>query len=69
MHGGDSMICENKFCIYYTNITCTLHTISLDASGVCTDCILVDLNENILETARKQMRDKFDNIYQQLEKK
>ena len=63
MHGGDTMICENKFCIYYSDHICTLDSISLDSAGTCTNCIYIDLEEALLETARKQMHKKFENIY------
>ncbi len=46
------MICENAFCIYWNQHHCILDEIELDETGTCRTCILVSLEESILENAR-----------------
>ena len=48
------MNCENNLCVYWNNGKCILGEISIDASGVCADCIYVNIDENILKNARKK---------------
>ena len=49
------MTCENKFCIYWSQGSCTLETISLDIQGRCQECIYVSIEEKALATARKNL--------------
>ncbi len=37
------MTCENIFCIYQRDNKCVLEEINLDITGVCADCIYVDI--------------------------
>lgn len=46
--------CLNKFCIYNKDDACICDYVSLDISGLCDDCILINLEDDILEE-RKQM--------------
>ncbi len=50
------MKCENQFCIYWEKHQCILDEIELDEAGVCITCILVSLDDGVLETARNNAR-------------
>ncbi len=58
------MLCENDFCIYNKNSTCQLNEIQLDNQGTCTNCINISLDEKTIETAKKQLLLKLENIDQ-----
>ena len=45
--------CENRFCIYWKNGLCILDRISLDQQGMCSECILIEMEE----LARKRARE------------
>ena len=49
------MQCENTFCIYWENEQCILREISLDILGCCKNCIYVNIDDNILQAARKTL--------------
>ncbi len=51
--------CENKFCIYFKSNCCTLDYISLDDVGMCLECILVEIEEEILEAKRNKIIAKY----------
>ena len=55
--------CENIFCIYWKENSCTLESISLDMQGNCTDCIYIELEKTVLENARKNLLEKLDLQY------
>ena len=48
------MNCENNLGVYWNGGECTLKEISVDISGVCADCIYVNIDENILKSARNK---------------
>lgn len=48
------MNCDNLFCIYWENHTCTLQEISLNIQGSCQACVYAEISPKILEQARKQ---------------
>ena len=50
--------CENQFCIYFEDNTCLFGAISLDATGLCTSCIYVNIDEAHLAEQRKKLREK-----------
>lgn len=50
------MQCENNFCIYWSEHACTLSQISLDTGGRCEECIMVNLDEKLLEAERQKLR-------------
>ncbi len=54
------MKCQNTFCVYWKKNKCILEEISLDISGQCEDCILIDMDEKFLEEQRKKLLDKLD---------
>lgn len=53
------MLCENLFCIYWSNDECVLDNISLDIQGSCTSCIYVNIDESILKSQRKNITPNF----------
>ncbi len=50
------MECENEYCIYQKNGKCIADSITLDISGVCTTCILVDIPKDELERFKEEQR-------------
>lgn len=48
------MICENEICIFNKEGKCTLDTISLDAIGLCEDCVIVELDEALIEKEKER---------------
>ena len=54
------MNCSNNFCIYWSEGKCLLKKISLDESGKCEECILVDIDESQLAVLRKKLLDKYE---------
>ena len=52
--------CENRFCIYFEGGKCILDVISLDAIGVCTEGIRVDIEEEFLAVLKKKLLAKFE---------
>ena len=49
------VMCENQFCVYWSENTCTLRKISLDAVGACTDCIHVEVPKDLLAQKRQEL--------------
>ena len=42
------MICENRLCVYWKQNSCALREVHLDGQGSCTDCIIVELPEELI---------------------
>ena len=59
---GKFMRCENLFCVYWINDNCSLDEIYLDIQGSCQSCIYVDINENDLESYRRNHFKKYEGI-------
>ena len=55
------MDCRNCFCIYWKNDYCILSSISVDETGGCTECIRINLPEELMERQRKKLRNFFDS--------
>lgn len=53
------MQCENKLCIYCKEDKCILDSISVDALGMCADCIQVTIETELLERAKEDLLQKF----------
>ena len=53
------MECDNVFCIYQKNGNCKLENISIDNSGMCTQCIYVEIDENDLSKAKSEITKRF----------
>lgn len=55
------MNCENNFCIYQNKDKCILDEISIDSSGMCTECIYPNIDEKILNQAKLKLLKKYEN--------
>ncbi len=53
------MVCENLFCIYYSNRYCILEKVSLDILGCCQECIYIEFSEEELAWRRKKLLERF----------
>ena len=42
------MKCDNKLCIYNQKGNCILHEITIDVTGVCSECIYPEIEEQVL---------------------
>lgn len=47
------MNCAHKFCIYNRDFLCVLEEVNINSFGICDDCIIVNLEEDFLETQKK----------------
>jgi hypothetical protein len=52
--------CENYFCIYEENGKCILDKIELDILGQCTECIYVNLEQDVLNDAKQKLLKKYE---------
>ena len=48
------VFCEKSYCIYWLHGVCTLDEVTLGTLGQCNSCILVDIDEDIIERAKKK---------------
>ncbi len=48
------MICENDYCIYWTDNSCILDDIYLDNLGICTSCIRISIPKKDLDEIRER---------------
>ncbi|MCL2566341.1 MAG: hypothetical protein FWE24_11150 [Defluviitaleaceae bacterium] len=48
------MNCANIYCIYNRRFECILDEINLDSIGMCDDCIMVNLDEYLLEAEKER---------------
>ena len=56
--GGISVQCGNVFCIYWFENGCCLDEIALDRQGSCESCIYVEIEQDVLESKRMDMKAK-----------
>ena len=54
------MNCANEYCLYNKGCKCTLESISIDSLGHCDDCIIVELDENIVEAEKERQLNKMN---------
>ncbi len=52
--------CENCFCVYEENGKCTLDSIEIDINGSCTACVYVDIQEDVLNSLKKQLLESWE---------
>jgi hypothetical protein len=52
--------CEFDFCIYNESGKCDLEEININAYGMCEECMLPNIPENILNKYKKKLLDKFE---------
>ncbi len=48
------MRCENEFCMYCKEKSCLLETITINENGMCNECILISIPEEMLEELKKE---------------
>ncbi len=48
------VFCENSYCIYWRHGVCTLDEVKLGTLGQCDSCILVDIDEEVVERKRNE---------------
>ena len=51
------MQCEQEYCVYNENSNCLVRDISVNIFGMCESCIIVSLDEELLEKEKKRQRD------------
>ena len=49
------MLCDNFFCIYYSQGECILDEIELDIQGSCKCCIYIKMGEKELQKKRDEL--------------
>lgn len=59
--------CESIFCIYNNNFFCSLNKIHINSLGMCDECILVNIENKIIEKAKtdqlKDLRKRYNKYY------
>jgi len=55
------MQCEKLFCVYNCKNKCRLKQISVNALGMCDDCILISLEEKFLNAEKKKQLEKIES--------
>lgn len=50
---GNTMHCEENYCIYNKDETCTLNEIYINLGGMCDDCLLVNIDHKQLEELKQ----------------
>ena len=53
------MNCENNFCIYQNNGECKIKNISINSLGMCSECILPDIDEATLYKEKCKLLEKY----------
>ena len=54
------LYCENNFCIYEQNGNCVLDYIEIDTLGHCRECIILSIDESIVEELKKEKRSELE---------
>ncbi len=52
------MECENYFCVYWRNEKCILDKIRINGLGMCDECIMVNIKEEVLDAEKKRYLEK-----------
>ena len=61
------MRCDNIFCIYWANKSCSLDQVTLDIQGRCESCIYIDPAENLLLQEREKILGRYEAEYEKWE--
>ena len=48
------LLCDNEFCIYQKEGKCSLEGIQLDIQGNCENCIYVNVEQEVLNSLKKE---------------
>ena len=59
-YGGNIMKCENCYCVYQTKGKCILEKISIDISGMCKECIYVNVDKEVLTEKKLKLLKNFE---------
>jgi hypothetical protein len=62
------MQCENNYCIYQIENKCRHEKISLNALGMCDDCIIVSLDENFLTVEKERQLQEINSRWESMNK-
>ena len=54
------MICEFDYCVYNRNKQCLLKEIRINSLGMCDDCIVVSVQDSILEKFKTEQLHKLE---------
>ena len=60
------MFCENIFCIYQEDGKCIFDEMTIDIDGMCSECMLVEIDSELLERLKKEKREELDRRYEEL---
>ncbi len=66
------MQCQFAFCVYQSDGMCLLDSISIDSMGMCEDCIVVNLDDAVLQEKKQETLIRFqaeDAFYQIMRQK
>lgn len=58
--GEPRMTCYNNFCIYEKENNCILDTITLNETGMCLECININIPEEIINREKMILLEKYD---------
>ena len=48
------MNCANNYCLYNKGFACTLEGVNIDSKGMCDECVLVRIDDAILECEKER---------------
>jgi len=48
------MRCEVEYCVYNRDFVCLLKSIEINSLGMCSDCIIIALERNFLESEKER---------------
>ena len=60
------MFCENIFCIYQEDGKCIFDETTIYIDGMCSECMLVEIDSELLERLKKEKREELDRRYEEL---
>ena len=58
------MNCQKSYCIYNKNSKCVLDSIGIDELGMCEECIIVSLSDDMLEQEKARHLNDLEAIYE-----
>jgi len=50
--------CANDYCLYNKGYECTLDEVNIDSTGHCDECILVNIDKDVLEAMKERQHSK-----------
>lgn len=55
------MNCDNIFCVYNLEKNCSIDNVTMDANGMCQDCIYINLEDKILNQQKLKILNRIKN--------